>query len=316
MKYIKYTAVFMAVVVLSGCSSYTVREVDAPVVSLQEATDDGVEPIPEESAEQTTITLPEETEPAPAETTVSAEPETEQAVIPEEDIPTAELPAEETEESYIFTEDGEVLDTFYIDDYGAYDIPARDREFTKQSIFVGDSICKGFSEYKVVGKKRVYARGNLGARSFFDYAFYYGDEDEEIDYSELLRRTQPKYVFLSMGMNDVNMTDEDMFCENYSRIIDKTLAESGAQVYVCAITPINSEFTTNYRIDCFNIRLKKYIEDNYPERVSFVDFGMHLRDEDGNLRENLTSGDGIHLAPYAYYIALWEFNRNLKADTH
>lgn len=326
------TAALFLLSVCSGCASGSVRDVYAPKVEVGYKTEASAADLaPEETEEKapetdSTVYFEEPTAPAAmlsAETVqASEEAQTAEPAATEEaeTAETAEIPpAEETAEAeYIeyepFYETGEAIDSYYMYDYGAYNITAADREFTKHSVFVGDSICKGFSEFKVVGSKRVYARGNLGARSFFDYNFYYGEEQEEISYSEVLSRTAPEFVFLSMGMNDINMTNEEQFCENYSKIIDLTLAESGAAVYLCAITPVDSEFTTNYRVDCFNLKLKLYIEENYPERVYFVDFGKHLRDEEGKLREIFTSGDGIHLSPYAYYIALWEMNRTTKAD--
>lgn len=317
------SAVLCAVVLsLCGCASSDVKQLATPIVSVNTAPADETgmssvviedEPVPVGTVENIAADYPETEE--NAEISVTEESiSTTSAVVSEENPPSdiqEEFPDEARE---IFTETGEVLDTFYIDEYAAYDISAADREFTKRSIFVGDSICRGYSEYNVVGDKHVYARGNLGARSFYDYMFYYGEEQEEITYSEVLRRTEPEFVFLSMGMNDINMTTEEQFCENYSVIIDQTLAESRAAVYVCAITPVNSEFTSNYRVDCFNLRIKDYIEEKYLERVYFVDFGKHFRDEEGNLREVFSGGDGIHLSPYAYYVALWEMNRTTKAD--
>lgn len=309
MKIYRYIAALIAAVMLTGCASRNVN-VDTPRVDVGYTT-----PVSAASA----VAIAEEQPPLaegvqPEVTTAVTTTATSATTAPvemEESAETAET-IETTETSE--TAETEELDTYYVFDYAAYDISESDREFTKQSIFVGDSICRGFEAYDVVSSSYVYARGNLGARTFWDYMFYYGDNDEEIDYAELLSRTEPKFVFLSMGMNDVNMTDEDTFCENYRKIIDATLSQSKSEVYVCAITPICSEFTTNYRIDCFNLKMQDFIRENYTERVHFVDFGKHLRGKDGKLREVFSSGDGIHLAPYAYYIALWEMNRTTKAD--
>ncbi len=206
------------------------------------------------------------------------------------------------------------LDTFYIDEYGAYKLTKAEREFTKESVFVGDSICRGFSVYDTVYPENVLARGSLAAWSFFDYNFYV--DDKEVDYPTALALTNPKFVFLSMGMNDINMFNEEEYCEDYRAVIDATLAASDAEVYVCAISPIIAEsmFTTNYRIDCFNVALKGYIEENFSERVHFLDFAKHLKDSDDSLKECFDGGDGIHLSPYAYYVALWEMNRSMIAD--
>ena len=218
------------------------------------------------------------------------------------------------EEPEKFTDEDDNIDSFYISDYAPYDLTPSQRDFTKRSIFVGDSICMGFGEYNITADKRVYARGNLAAWSFYDYVFYYGEEDEEISYSEVLKRTKPQFVFLSMGMNDINMTDEEQFCENYSRIIEHTLLQSSADVYVCAITPVDSAFTTNEKIDLYNQTMAQYIEERFSGRVHFIDYNRLLRDEEGKLPEHFTSGDGIHLGPHAYYIALWEMYNTLVAD--
>lgn len=240
-------------------------------------------------------------------TTAQPAPETESAQP-------AESAAAESAESAQPAESAEAeeLGTFYSEQFAAYKLTDEERAFIDRSVFVGDSICRGFSEYKVVSRKCVYARGSLAARSFFDYAMYMGDE--EVDFATVLERRKPQFVFLSMGMNDINLTDEETYCENYRAVIDAALKESGAQVYVCAITPINSTFSSNYHIDCYNLKLQAFIEETYPERVHFVDFAKHLKDADGNLKECFNGGDGIHLAPYAYYVALWEMNRTLAAD--
>jgi len=224
--------------------------------------------------------------------------------------------AEETEEITEFeikeVYHPEGLDNFYNDEYAAYGLTREEREFTESSVFMGDSICRGFAEYKVVDADNVPARGSVAARSFFDYEMYY--DGSGVSFADMLKAAAPKYVFLSMGMNDINITDEDTYCENYRSIIDAALENTDGVVYVCAITPINCNFSTNYRIDCFNVKLEQFIKDNYSERVFYVDFAKHLKDAEGNLKECFNGGDGIHLSPYAYYVALWEMNRTMIAD--
>lgn len=176
--------------------------------------------------------------------------------------------------------------------------------FADKSLFVGDSICRGFTAYNVVKAKNVYAAGSVGARNFFEMEFHYYGEPTE--YSDVLEQVQPENVFLSMGMNDVNITTAQQFCENYRKLIDFTLEHSSAKVYVCAITPIRTDFTEHSRIDAFNIAIKNYITENYGQRVGFIDFGYLLKNSENMLAAGLDSGDGIHLAPECYFIAMLE----------
>lgn len=295
MKRFTYILLLAAVFALSGCASDEKREsvyVSGNLISAE-----------------TTSAAPARTE-APAETEAPATEPPAEVSAPTEETKSAEETFEETyEDTY---ETSETLDTFYIDEYAAYSLTPRERSFTRKSIFVGDSICRGFSEYNVVNSDRVYARGSVAARNFFEFAIFYGDE--EIDLPTLLDRTKPEFVFFSMGMNDINLTDEETYCENYAKLIQTALDNSDALIFVSAITPIDSEFSTNYRIDCFNVRMEQFIAETYPERVYYLDFAKHLKDAEGNLKECFNGGDGIHLAPYAYYVALWEMNRAMKAE--
>lgn len=194
---------------------------------------------------------------------------------------------------------------FSYDSNGRICLSEAEAEFADKSLFVGDSICRGFTAYNVVKAKNVFAAGSVGARNFFDMEFqYYG---QPAAYSDVLEQTEPERVFLSMGMNDVNMTSAKEYCENYRKLIDFTLGHSGANVYVCAITPISKlEFAENSRIDSFNLAMKNYIAENYGQRVSFIDFAYLMKNSDNILSKGLDSGDGIHLAPECYYIAMLE----------
>ncbi len=189
-----------------------------------------------------------------------------------------------------------------------------DLDFLEHSVFVGDSICKGFGYYGFVDNDKVYGVASLAARSFFDYSFKYGPDDKEIGFVELLKHTKPEILFLSMGMNDVNMTTEKRFCENYKKIIDLALENSDAEIYICAITPVNGKFTANSVINSFNDTLKQFLSETYTERVRYVDFGQHLRSVNGKLLDIHNAGDGVHIMPSAYKIAMWELARVTKQD--
>jgi len=175
---------------------------------------------------------------------------------------------------------------------------------TADSLFVGDSICMGFASYGLVDWKTVYAAGSVGARNFFDSEIkYYG---EIKPYNDVLVEKNPKRVFTWMGMNDVNVTSAAEYSENYKKIIDYTLDNSQAEVIVFAMTPVNSDFTPNERILEFNAALKSMVEKSYTERVKFVDFAYVFTDSLGKLCEDYDSGDGVHLVPDVYYLALIE----------
>lgn len=284
-----------AIIALTGCSDSQKPPIEVDYSPMTEKTT---------TAQSTTNTTTPTTTTTTTNTTTAATPAVTEPV--EFDENTAESP--ETEEPVDIQKEfadfySEVKDKFYLAE--------EDKSFTERSLFVGDSICLGFKAYKRVPEGSVAATGSLGSRSFFDYTFSLNEEDG-LSYEQVLEKSKPAFILLSMGMNDVNMVDEDVYCKNYGKIIDLSLKNSNADIFVAAITPICSEYTSNSRIDKFNKTLKAYIGDNYNTRVHFIDYGQYLKNDKNELRACLHSGDGVHLAPYCYDIALWEIHDKLK----
>lgn len=192
---------------------------------------------------------------------------------------------------------------------GALLLPKEHEELAAQSLFVGDSVCRGFYAYGVAESESVFAAGSIGARNLLDSTVYYCGKEQE--YLTVLKSKNPEYLFLSMGMNDLNMSESDEFCENYKKIIDTSLENSEAEIYVCAITPIRVDFTPLERITEFNDKLKDTVAE-YSQRVHFINFTAPLKDGGGQMLEQFDSGDGIHLAPEAYYIAMHEIYKKIN----
>lgn len=194
---------------------------------------------------------------------------------------------------------------------GTYILPEEEKALTEESLFVGDSICSGFWACGMIKSKSVYAAGAVGARNLLEYKMYYRNQPAK--FAPTLQKANPKNVFLWMGMNDVNMTTAEEFCENYRAIIDLALENSDAEIYVCAISPIlDLEFTKLEYINEFNDAISAFVEDNYAERVHFIDFTAPFKTDEGLLDEQYNGGDGIHLTTRAYYIAIHEINKTVK----
>lgn len=301
MKYRIISSALAGLVLLTGCSS-TDQKPDSSSASLIEGLVSGTSSntgtlASGTPASGTPVNEPQDaTEDAPPRTASDTSSST------TVHIPTAEVtttPDADTDFDIFFSEVG-----------SQFALTEEEMSFVEHSLFVGDSICSGFGGYGIVPWDNVAAKGNLGSRSFFDYTFSFRDKEEQT-YAQVLKTAKPRYVFLSMGMNDVNMVYEDTYCENYRKVIQATLDGSSADVFVAAITPVCSDFCANSVIDSFNDYMRRFIAEEFPERVHFIDFGQYLKNERGKLRTCLHSGDGVHLGPYCYYIALWEMHRAL-----
>ncbi len=306
MKYIFSCAALAVCVLLSGCAATDhITDLNdsynSELISGLVSASAGAEPDAETSASGSASYTETDT-PVEVVTDVPELPEVPTASQPPIVVPTAEV-------STTPDADGD-FDIFYSEVGDQFVLSDEEMSFIEHSLLVGDSICSGFSEYGIVPHEYVAAKGNLGSRSFFDYTFKFRGKEEQT-YAKVLKAAKPRYVFLSMGMNDVNMVSEEQYCENYRGVIQATLDGSNAEVFVAAITPICSNFCANSVIDSFNDAMREFISKEFPERVHFFNFGQYLKNEQGKLRSCLHSGDGIHLGPYCYYIALWEMHRSL-----
>ena len=184
-----------------------------------------------------------------------------------------------------------------------------DQAFLSDCVFVGDSICSGLSVYKILSASHVLAKGNIGVRSLFDYSFKVNGGTYKV--VQGLSALKPKHVIFWMGMNDINMTTSQKYCENYKNLLTKVHeALPSANLYVASISPIatTSKFSTNKKIDEYNAAISSYLASNYPS-WKFVNTAPVLKNEWNGLRSNYSSGDGIHLSPAAYQAMLAELCR-------
>lgn len=172
---------------------------------------------------------------------------------------------------------------------------------------VGDSIASGFGVYEVLDNSYDFATGNLGARSITEYNFSYGGVGGT--YIDALTAAQPAYIYLSMGMNDVNIITSDEYAEIYKGIINKVREICpDSNIIVAGITPVSAEstFTANSSIQIFNEKLKTVAESFASPNIIYFDAGSYVMDEaTGALRYDCDGGDGIHLS-YAAYSSLLE----------
>ena len=192
--------------------------------------------------------------------------------------------------------------------YSTFEFSDADYDFLGQCAFVGDSICSGLGHYGIIPMKSVIAQGNIAARNIFDFTFTV--DGSELSLVSSLVNINPEYVVFSMGINDVNITSEEEFAENYRQILSTVEGFlPNAELIVISITPIGSDstFTENENIDSFNKALGKMIAEN--EKWHFVDVSDELKNSENALKTDYSSGDGIHLSPDAYYAVLYQLCR-------
>ena len=172
-------------------------------------------------------------------------------------------------------------------------------EFYQQRLSIaGDSIAYGFNAYGYIPYEHNYAQESVSMWNLNGFTFCGG-----CGLVEAIGYNQPSLLYMSIGMNDVNMNSPETFASQYSSVINDIRSVSPDTVIVAAgISPIGLEsaFTTNDNIRAYNSALQSAVEGMNSKYVYYFDAYSVLCDEYLNLRYDCSGGDGIHLQGHCY----------------
>lgn len=173
--------------------------------------------------------------------------------------------------------------------------------YTDGFVIVGDSIASGFKVYNRLPERQVMAVGSLGARNIHDFKVTLNGAEYAV--ADSISILKPKYICMSMGMNDLNIGTMDEFIQNYTDNINELLAVSPDSTFIImAITPIAAGIThsTNEKIDTYNNALKQMVEERNDIPIYYVNAAQALKSQWNSLDSAYSGGDGIHLTPTSY----------------
>ncbi|AFM39483.1 lysophospholipase L1-like esterase [Desulfosporosinus acidiphilus SJ4] len=153
-------------------------------------------------------------------------------------------------------------------------------------VFLGDSITKGLSAYRLLDDSKVYAQVGIGT-------------DKVKQMVDSAAKENPKRVFIMCGVNDVGKYTKAQFSKHYTDLINTVKAECpNAQIYVQAILPVQSKATqknpalNNTAINEFNSAIFQIAQ---TEHVGFINPSALV-----NYNPSYYAADGIHYTPSFY----------------
>lgn len=175
----------------------------------------------------------------------------------------------------------------------------------------GDSIAFGFNLYGYIPDEHNIARESVSMWNLDYFTFNYGYGD--VGLVEAVEYVHPKLLYMSLGMNDVNMNSAETYALRYEDTIRQILGRiPDINIVVAGITPVSgdSSFTSNDTIRQYNAALEQAVKNINSSHVYYFDAYSVISDEYGNLRYDCSAGDGIHLATHCYndfLVALFNF---------
>ena len=177
--------------------------------------------------------------------------------------------------------------------------------YQDRAVIAGDSIAYGFCAYGYVPYDHNIAKGSTALRQYDDTSlFMFDPTGTPLSFLDAIAAVKPSLLYISMGMNDVNLIDDQTYVARYKDLINKVKQKVPDCIIVCcSITPITaaSQFTDINNIRTFNATLKTTIEGLKDENVLFFDAYSVIVGPDGiySPPEN-SAGDGVHLAAGCY----------------
>lgn len=160
----------------------------------------------------------------------------------------------------------------------------------------GDSLALGMNYYGFIPDMHSITGQSVSLWNLDYFTFDMGGGEmgmvDAIDY------VHPRLLYMAVGMNDVNLNYPDTYVERYRQVIDEIMRRMpDINIVVAAITPVCSycNVVRNDIIRDYNAALAAMVEDMDSQQVVFFDVYSLLCDEALDLREDYTSGDGMHL---------------------
>jgi len=178
---------------------------------------------------------------------------------------------------------------------------AVDNSYFADAAFVGDSRTDGFMLYSGVGCGKNLTSNGL---SIFKLAekkvLTIGGEQYTL--LEALALEEYGKVYLSLGVNELGLKNDNGFYESYCEAIDAIrLVQPGAVIYIQGLIPLNegqieeangNKYNlTNDHLRVYNDLMRRAAEE---KQVVFLDLYAEFVDENGALPEEV-SRDGVHL---------------------
>ncbi len=183
-----------------------------------------------------------------------------------------------------------------------------DNTYFQDAAFVGDSRTDGFLIYSGIGCGENLTSNGL---SIFKLAEKKAIERDGVSYTllEALALKEYSKVYLSLGVNELGIYDDEGFYQSYCKAIDAIRsAQPNAVIYIQGLIPLNEtviretggrDYLRNDRLLVYNDLMKKAAQD---KQVAFLDLNPEFTDETGQLPAD-ASKDGVHLR--GSYCKLW-----------
>lgn len=179
-------------------------------------------------------------------------------------------------------------------------------KFYQDRVYVaGDSIAYGFCAYGYIPYEHNIAKGSLAMRNYTETGWFneFVVNGRTVKCMDAVIAKQPRLLYVSMGMNDVNLTSAQTYASNYVGFLKKVRANVPNCIIVAAnITPIASfsGFTGINTIQNANAAMQSAVKALNDPNIILFDAYSVVSGGGTYMASGYSAGDGIHLAGHVY----------------
>lgn len=189
-----------------------------------------------------------------------------------------------------------------------------DMTYFDRTVLIGDSVSQGWNIYEGSTMKEhafICAYKGIGPSALVNKQSVDPGQGSgraaEVGY-DVIVNSNPKRMYILLGANGLvrdGEAAEQSFLAYYGQLVDMFRADVGedVKIYIESVTPVRPGVTQpglyRERIQRVNGELAKMALE---KGCYFINIYEALADENGDLREDLAGGDGVHLKPAAYDI--------------
>lgn len=177
-----------------------------------------------------------------------------------------------------------------------------DKEYFKKCAFVGEALCSGMGYISDIADEHIYTSNNAHVHDIGETTWTVDGASHKLP--EALYAADRKYIYIWVGPNDLTSYNPDSFAAKYEELVKSiTYANPMAYVGVVSIAPVSRSYEQGLGGDSiaeYNLKLAEMVDRAGNNRVRFFNLVAVLGDNDGYLKGEYDSGDGLHMTASAY----------------
>ena len=199
-------------------------------------------------------------------------------------------------------------------------LPASAEEIFADAVFVGDSVTLGLRnhsmKYKTLNGAQFACAGSYSVKCAVDGTMLLFFNGAECSTEEAIKSSGAGYVFVLLGLNDINKHGVEEYIRYWDEFIGRIKAMNpDVEIFIEACTPAyrggNNKTLDNRSIDERNAAMAQYCEEN---GVHFIDTATPLKNEIGTLKDEYSSDKYVHLSYDGYTLLIDTLTQYLETE--